>query len=586
MRVFRAVSAVILLMVGSGLCAAAEEGSANGDPLPITVSAKPSSVWVGRPVTVTGESVAAPKLDTVTITIRSTTAKQSAPVQIRISLDGGGKFTGTYTPTAAGTYEVDATAPDGHGHAQTTFVAQQAASPDSSTVGIIGQSAGDALSIVEQAKAQITPLPPNPAKDDLLKAIASLEPAMQQLAEESGKVAQPLSDLIRISGRLRLTDALQSERDTLLADLAAAEEARKRTREVLDNLKNRHTTCDDLEVVSEGFKWTGVLLNFAVGEPSGAAMNFARDMLAALATQGVQLVGGGEAAQFGTSEVIKSTDAASINTVTYYESAIKDFGKKTRVEYVNLDANTIVSRVNDLAGLAAAKTMAAYCVDISGPVRAHMHAQFFKNGNKWWEYSFDLFARLSLHYPRAATGDQIAVNGHLEGYGTNFTLWENGLTVQFPELMSSTVQRKFVIPPPAIPIPASGALPPQYSSEGSVFGALATPNAFFFQTTGRVSKDKLQFTVGAVRTDQNPKAQVVAILVPALTAGLPTWSSYALPYKDAHFVFERTSNNVFEIPLTTVGKTITGQRHFDDRRDNGDAKGEYSVDVKVCNPGC
>ena len=206
--------------------------------------------------------------------------------------------------------------------------------------------------------------------------------------------------------------------------------------------------------------------------------------------------------------------------------------------------------------------------------------------SKWWEYSFDLIARLTLHYQRNATGEQIPANGRLEGYGTNFKLWENSLTVQFPELMSSTVKKKVVLPPLSFPATASGALPPQYSSEGSVFSSLATPNAFFFQAAGLVAKDRLQLTIGDVRTDQSPSARVVVIMVPVLTAGIPIVVSYPLPYKDAHFVFERTSNNLFEIPLTTAGKVIRGQKHFENQRETTDTKGEYSVDIQVCNPGC
>jgi hypothetical protein len=137
-----------------------------------------------------------------------------------------------------------------------------------------------------------------------------------------------------------------------------------------------------------------------------------------------------------------------------------------------------------------------------------------------------------------------------------------------------------------LPATASGALPAQYSSEGSVFGSLVTPNAFFFQTTALIGKDKLLMTVGDVRTDQSPSTRVIAIMAPVLTSGLPVVATYTLPYKDAHFVFERASNNLFEIPLTTTDKVIRGQKHFENQRQSEDTKGEYSVDIQVCNPGC
>jgi hypothetical protein len=325
-------------------------------------------------------------------------------------------------------------------------------------------------------------------------------------------------------------------------------------------------------------------LNFAVAKPSGAALNFLRDLGAALASEGVQMLGGSEGAQFATSELAKSQGLFS--KVSYVANSLRDVDSVAHFEKLSLDANTIVSRVNDLAGQKAVQTMNKYCVVMSGPVKARMHAQFFQSGVKWWEYSFDLIGKLTLHYPRDASGDEIAANGRLEGYGTNFKLWENSLAVQFPELMSSTVQRKIVIPPLSFPATASGALPPQYSSEGSVFSSAATPNAFFFQAAGLISKDRLQLTVGEVRTDQSPSARVIVIMVPVLTAGLPVVVNYPLPYKDAHFVFERAADNLFEIPLTTTDKVIRGQKHFENQRQSEDTKGEYSVDIQVCNPGC
>jgi hypothetical protein len=584
MKVVRAAYALTVLLLSSASYAAAQEAG-DSDPLPITVGAKPTTVWVGRPVILSGDSVPTPTLSTVTITVTPASARTPTPVEFRLTLDGGGKFSKSYTPSVAGTYQVQALAPDGRGSAQTSFSVQDPAAPSASIVGAMAQAVGDAAQIVEAIAPRVDALPANPAKDELVKSIAAIRPQIQKLQTQANTAAKPMADVLRLSSQLKLSEALEAERDGLLRQLAAEEDAHQHTKEVLNDVKNHHTSCDDLEVVVEGFKWAGVLLNFAAS-PAGVAENFARDLVNALSSDGLQMVGASNATQFGTGEAIKSTGI--LNRVTFFEDAILDGGNKLRESRVNLDGNTLVSRVNDLAGEAANRTMAAYCVTISGPVKATMHAQFYLEGTKWWEYSFDLIAKVTLHYPRDASGDQIPVNGRMEGFGTNFKLWENALTIQYPRLMSSTVLKKFVILPPSIPPTAAvpGGLPAQYSTEGSVFSALATPNAFFFQTTGLISKDKLQITVGAVRTDQNPKARVVAILVPALTAGLPTLSVYELPYKDAHFVFERTADNVFEIPLTTVGKTVRGAQHFQNERRSENNRGNYSVDITVCNPGC
>jgi hypothetical protein len=110
------------------------------------------------------------------------------------------------------------------------------------------------------------------------------------------------------------------------------------------------------------------------------------------------------------------------------------------------------------------------------------------------------------------------------------------------------------------------------------------PSAFFFDCTGVVTKDRIDLVVGAARTDIDASATVVAFSVAVLSLSINSYT-YRLPYKNAHFIFERTAST-FDIPLATVGKTIRGKRHFENKRDAGTAKGEYSVDMEMCNPGC
>jgi hypothetical protein len=564
MRRFRLACALLLSVASHAI---AEQDNPSGEPLPISVSAKPSTVWTGRPVTLTGMSIATPSHSAVTLTVTAPNAKTSTVVTLQAALSGAGEFSKAYTPALAGTYRVQAMAVDGRGSAETTFQVQNPASPNASTVAAVASSVTDAINIVDAIKPQIAALPPNPAKDEVLKSIADLEQPLQELQSLTNNASTPISDLIKLSAQLQLPDTLQSEEDQLLSDLDTAEQAHQHSKEILESVSHAHTRCDDLETVVEGFKWAGVLLNFAVGTPSAAAGNFVQDLVAGLASGKVKSAGGSEATQFALGEVVQ----------------LRSVLQTTKVE---LDASTLVGRVNDVAGQIASQTMAKYCVEFSGPVKAHMRALFFQSGVKWWEYSFDLTARLTLHYPRDASGDTIPVKGRIEGYGNNFKLWENALTVQFPKLMSSAVVTKIVIPPVAFPATADGSLPLHYSSEGSVFSAAATPNAFFFEATGALTKERLVLTVGAARVDMSPKARVVAIPVTVLALGFVQLVSYTLPYKDAHFVFERTSDNVFDLPLSTQGSTIRAQQHFQNQRGNADAKGDYSVDITLCNPGC
>jgi hypothetical protein len=52
-----------------------------------------------------------------------------------------------------------------------------------------------------------------------------------------------------------------------------------------------------------------------------------------------------------------------------------------------------------------------------------------------------------------------------------------------------------------------------------------------------------------------------------------------------HFVFERAGSS-YKVPLHTSGEKIVGTQHFENKKGNEQAKGEYSVDLQLCNPDC
>jgi hypothetical protein len=469
----------------------------------------------------------------------------------------------------AGTYQVVTTAVDGRGQASATFNVQDAAALDSSLTAVIPGAVNDVTQIMTPIKPQIQALPSNPVKDDLLQKLNAMDRPLADLQQQANSMAPALNQLIRASGHYQLTDRLLNERDRLIDGLGQIEQAREQAKDVLARVSHARTRCDDLEVVNEGIKFNGALINLVSGDVWSMAMNFVQDFDAAAAAGGLKSIGSSDAGQFGAQELVQA--------VTILKPARGGF---------SVSANGVVGRLNDVAGVLAGQAMAKYCVEFGGPVKAHMQAHFFKDGIEWWRYSFDLIGKLTLHYPRDAQGDDIPLTGRLEGYGTNFKATDNALNVLYPQLMSSAVQKKIHIPPPYMPATTDGNLPFQYSAEGSVFGAAVTPNAFFFETKGVLQKERLIFNVGAVRVDQSPVEHVIVLFVSPLSLSFATFLPYALPYKDAHFVFERAADSTFDIPLTTEGKVVRGRQHFQNRRDSGDAQGDYSVDVTVCNPGC
>ena len=575
-------SALLVALALVGALPVRAQVPAEDEPVPVTVSATPTMVWVGKPVTLAGESAITPSLRTVTLTIRSENGTQAGPIVLHITPDESGAFRTSFTPSAAGNYTLQATAPDGKGHADTRFSAEDPASLGQESAQTLEDTAADAAAILQAGKQKIAALPPSPARDDAVRDLGEIDGEIATLRRDSVQADRALPAILRLSTRLKSNAKLDAERDALLAALDEARRSREHSRAVLQEMSGARTTCDNLEVVVEGFKWVSVLLNLASGKPSAVAGSFVKDLAAALVAQGAQAAGAGEATGFGAAEVVQDAGILQQETAV---ARIIDKGVVGNIEHVSLDAGTIVGALNRYLGKKAEQTMSQYCVQFTGPVKAHMHAQFFQDGIKWWEYSFDLTAQLTVHYPRDASGDVIPLRGRLEGFGHHFRLWEDALRVQYPKLMASAVQRKFLF----MPVGLNGggdSLGAQYTAEGSVFGRIVTPNSFFFEVTGTATKDRLTLTIGASRADMDPQARVVVIMVPVLSAGWPAWTTYTLPFKNAHFVFERASDSDYEIPLTTIGKTIRGRKTFSNKREKPEARGEYTVDIQACNPGC
>ena len=557
-------------------------GNEPQEPLPITLNVTPALVWVGRSVSLSGTSVAATSGAAVTLKVRPP-GGAAVPPSLTAPIGADGTFQTSFQPRAAGRYEVDAMASDGRGIAVGHFRAENPSSLSEESTQALVQVTADADQILSAALQKIAAVPPSPARDDAVKQLTDVELQARALKATAADAATSMALLLKLTAPLPLDDRLNEARDRLLAGIAAAEASHEAAQQQLARVTQADAICDNLEVVTEGIKWTGVMLNVASGKLADLAIGFAQDVVGSLLGTGVQKASGSDGAGFVAGEIGQNTDLAANETILIktFEQGGQDVA---RLQHLKVNAGAVVGILNDFVGKKVDLTMQQYCVQFTGPVKAHLHATFYHERQKWWEYSFDLTAQLTLHYPRNAQGDTVALKGRIEGFGNNFKLWENALSVLYPGLMSSAVQRRFVIMPLA-PGKTGAGVGPQYSVEGSVFGGLVTPNSFFFEVTGTATEDMLRLNVGAVRTDMNPKARVVVVVVPALTAGFPAIYGYSLPYKDAHFVFERTANT-YEIPLKQRGKAMVGQQHFDNKSDRDEAKGEYTVDITACNPGC
>jgi hypothetical protein len=80
---------------------------------------------------------------------------------------------------------------------------------------------------------------------------------------------------------------------------------------------------------------------------------------------------------------------------------------------------------------------------------------------------------------------------------------------------------------------------------------------------------------------------VTYLIVSPLAGGLPAHTSFDLPYKDAQFVLNRTSEGKpMTFPVRREGKQLVIQDGRQTTSGGGKAVGRYRLNLKACNPGC
>lgn len=632
------VRTVALLLVAHGSALAAEPDPAadpDSEPFPITVEAVPATASVGSPVTISGTTLPLLNAD-VLVTVAAPKANPPQSTSLPATRSDDGSYKVIYTPTVAGAYTVDATAPDGRGHAAASFTVENPRQLSPETAAAIDNLARDSDEMIRIIRPKILTLPYSPARDDFISRIDLLLQKIGDVLQDAAKASSSINDMVQgtaslpsgnppagpsgnppagkspgaapgggaspgassgaagggnfslgggtvggnyttggdgdVAGEMEVAlRKVAKDRAAMIEKLGQAADLHRRTAEELKAVKLGTLVCDNLEVVAEGIKWVGAMMNFMSNEVMPVAVNFAQDIAADALSKHVSDKGASPLGAFLAGQVPKNINTLGVAAVG-------------PTHQMTVDAGNVVGFLNDLAGYAVDRVMDHYCEQFTGPVTAHMHAIFNKYGATWWEYSYDVTGHITLHYPKDASGNAVPLKGRLEGFGTNYKIRENALTVLFPKLMMGTVQRRMAFPPVFVPAKAAAPVQQVNGAEGAVFSALATPNSFFFEVTGTATKDRLDIQVGATRTDANATARVLAFYLSALTMRI-NFTVYSLPYKPIHFIFDKAAPTV-SLDLQTVGNVVRGSQHYETSHGTDEAKGEYTVDIQACNPGC
>ena len=242
----------------------------------------------------------------------------------------------------------------------------------------------------------------------------------------------------------------------------------------------------------------------------------------------------------------------------------------------------------DVLAFGSEQLFSKFCQKFTGPFTATMTAHFFAAKNdssgkpvEWWTFSTAIKGTMTLRYPKGAAGTAVQLSGQLEGGATRFTYDEDVFnSVLFGRMVKGGTVYKIDLPPTATDDGAGGA-----------WNAMTSATSFYIPLSGTLVGNKITVNMEPSRADFNEaytKAHTVYAVTAPTTLGLPVWGHFALPYMNAHFIFEHLikdgSDNSFDV-------TRSGDKMIIDRKVNKTLPGNgnsatYTLQLKACNPDC
>lgn len=561
-----------------------------GAPVPLKLAPAAERVPPGAPITLRGSGpVLADAPPGMTVTLPDGTQATAA-----VTVGAPGRFELVWRDTQRlGRYRFALTLP---GQPQTATVEVEVVSAGASLAdarSTLEGTVGLAEKTLTGLEARLAKLPLSPARD---AGRAKLKALKDGVSAHRGHLREALDQLDRVAQSGNDMPASLGVLSKRLAPVIATSRERRTAIEgQLARSAQEDIACEQMERVTEGLNLASALLNL-VGGPLDILINFAKDMdagaLASWATSDAEK-------QFIDKEITKNATAA--------EPVAKAAAARFKAASHDLKPVAGVARdeaIKTLPGLAAdasayltQQLFGRYCERFEGPMQAELDATFFhttieQGKQAWWRYKLRLEGKLTLRYAKQAPGSAVRLKGEFIGQATHFETHENALAVLFPKLASSTVKLAKVVDPVGVPYEF------RPEGEGKVFSTALVPNTFFIpvegdmietrpSAKGQSSGAKLSLRLGPATVDLDANAHVVYLMVSPLTQGLPTWTSFSLPFKPARFVIMRAMNgDAADFEVNRQGDKLLAGKTFKNERGGDEAKGVYSMTLKICNPGC
>jgi hypothetical protein len=558
----------------------------DAEPFPISVRAAPAVVMAGQPgrgasagaatgvLTISGETLPAGQR-TVAVTITSETGAVISTDQVRPDERGRYRLV-PQEPAHAGLYRVTAIAPDGRGKTGTTFRAVEPSGLGAQAESVLNDADTAAQDSVAAAEAKIDALTESPAKGQAKKQLADAKRALNE--ERATAAGSAVKGIIgAISSDAALNQSFRSRLDTLTTHFDDISREADRVRKLTADMSSADLGCHQLAVVTEVFKGVSALLG-AKTRALLAVGGVAKDFIAESYARRTKNVA-----------AAPPSSSDSVGLITKYQAELQLATKAI---------GGAVPFLTNLSAYVTSSVFGVYCEQFVGPLDAIMNARFFTSSKaanplaEWWSYNYKLTGRVILYYPKSAKGgEHIRLNGRIEGYAHGFETWEDALSVMFPKLMAGTLQHKFNYPPfeaDIVPRPAGQASGPGSDYVNGSAASLAVPNSFLISVEGVLERDSITIVLGPAISDISASHRVAALILSPLVGGLgPQITWYPLPFqKVRQFLVNAADSESMQLSLKTQGESMLAEGVFTGKVDKPTAKGDYTLKIKACNPGC
>jgi len=585
----------------------------------VTVKVSPDRIPPGGSVTISGLGYAQSGGNiTITVTPPSGTATKLVAVP-----DNQTRYSTQYIGAASpGTYSVSAQAGAKSTPATAQFTVQSATIDIDEDVADNKKFLEEAQDLVKAVRKQVDNVPDSPAKTDMTTKLDKLEPALITVTQQSAQLPSMLQPFKTLLAQHPETQpALQP----MLDHLADLDEQTRDDMQVLAKVtaQSQKTlkSCDTIDQSTQSLKALSEVLDaahdpfeFVSGYASGLAKSAypgsgeAPGQAAKAANLAYGISSAGESKE-GLAEAVGNAQGSMVQNGIKLgsEGAIADKlieaipesvrssdGFKLAVTETKKFAPRVVSDgsnvikqflnaaalVTDVVTYANESFFARYCQKFEGTFTATMKAYFYAKGyapSDWWNYSTVINGKLTLRYPKEASGT-VPLSGQFEGGATKFTYEESVWT--HSDLRKLAPGSSLVGHKDTAPVPTD-------SGHGGVLASLASPTSFYIPVSGQYANGKVTFQIEDARSDfvdDYVKGRTFYVVASVYTLGYPILGHFSLPYQNAHFILNHFA---FDYPVVQTKDSIVIEK--DDSQDRPrlpDNESYYILKLKACNPSC